>query len=129
MLTTNGRIMEIRLETSFKNRILSILNIYSPHTGYRNEQINTYWATISQYIDTIPNTYIRKWCADNDGQITKPTDTNNIGQCALTNKTDKGNEEELIQSCTKRNNICANTKKQKTTPKQITQHGIAQRKQ
>ena len=79
--------------------------------GYQTEQINTYCDTLNRYIDAIPNSYIRMWRTDNNGQITRPanTNTNDIGQWKLTSKTDKGNDEELIQTCTKHNYICANT--------------------
>ena len=95
IIRVSGRIMEIRLKTGLGNKILSILNTYAPHMGYQTEQINTYWTTLNQYIDSIPNTHIRMWCTDNNGQITKPTNTNtnNIGPWTLTNKTDKGNGE------------------------------------
>ena len=49
--------MGSRLKTGLRNKILSILNTYATHMGYLNEHFNTYWATLSQYIDTIPNTY------------------------------------------------------------------------
>ena len=105
--------MEIRLKTGSKNQIISILNTYAPHMWYQTEHINTYWTTLNQYIDTIPNTYIRMWCTDNDGQITKPPDNNanNIGHWTLTNKTDKGDGAKLIQTCLKHDYICANTHK------------------
>ena len=94
--------------------------------GYRNEHFNTYWATLNQYIATIPNTYIRMWCTDNNGQITKPTNTNtnNIGQWALTSKTDKGDGGKLIQTCPKHNYICPNTHK---IPKNYNKTNLATR--
>ena len=131
VIRINGRIMEIRLKTGLKNQTLSILNTYAPHMGYQNEQINAYWATLNQYIDAIPNTYIRIWCTDNNGQISKPSNSNNnIGPWTLTNKTDKGNGGKLITTCTKHDYICANAHRiPKTITKRILPHGTAQHKQ
>ena len=80
--------MEIRLKTGLKNQTLSILNSYAPHMGYQIEQINSYWYTLNQYIDAIPKTYIPMWCTDNNGQISKPSNTtsNNIGIWTLAKK-------------------------------------------
>merc|ERR1712112_697112 len=106
-----GGIMEIRLNTGLKNQTLSILNTYAPHMGYHTDQINAYWTTLNQYIDTIPKTYIRMLRADNNGQLSNNVNNseNNIGPWALSNKTDKGNGEKLVLACRKHDYICPNT--------------------
>ena len=76
--------MEIRSKTGLKNQTLSILNTYDPHMGYRQDQIETYWATLNQYIDVIPKSFIRMWRADYNGQIAHTTNnTNNIGKWTM----------------------------------------------
>ena len=70
-----------KIKTGLKNQTLSILNTYAPNMGYHIDQINAYWTTLNQYINTIPRTHIRMWCADNNGQISNINNSNdnNIG--------------------------------------------------
>ena len=100
--------------------------------GYQTEQINSYWATLNQYMDTIPKNYIRMWCADNNGQISKPlnTSSNYIGNWTLTNKTEKGNGGNLISTCNTHEYICPNAHKiPKTRTEPISPRGTALLKQ
>ena len=55
------------------------------------------------------------WCADNNGQISKPNNNNdnNIGPWVLTNKTDKGNGGKLIRARLKHDYICASAQNPK----------------
>ena len=66
---TNGRIMEIRLKTGKSIKDISILNTYTPHTGYPIEYINRYWGKVKAYISLIPNKLIKIWRTDNNGQL------------------------------------------------------------
>ena len=58
---------------------------------YPPGQTNPYWATLNQYVDTAPNSYIRMRRAGNNRQLANPTDANanNIGRWTVTNKTER----------------------------------------
>ena len=67
---------------------------------------------------------------DANGQVDQSTNTNknNIGKWAITNKTEEGNGEHLINNCIKHDYICANAHKiPKAAIKQTSQHGVARR--
>ena len=86
--------MEIRLKTGLKNQTPSIYYTYAHHIGYRHEHIETYWATLIQYIDTIQKSFIRMWCVDDNGQIAHTANnTNNIGKWTMANKSEKATVE------------------------------------
>ena len=43
--------MGIRLKPGLKNQKLAMINPYAPYMEYRNDDINTYCATLHRYID------------------------------------------------------------------------------
>ena len=97
--------------------------------GYKQEQIETNWTTLNQYVGNIHKSFIRMRCADNNGQVAQSTNTNthNIGKWAMANKTEEGNGEHLMNTCVKHDYICVSAnKKQKTTVKRNSQRGISQ---
>ena len=93
--------MEIGSDTGKAKQNLSILNSYDPHMGYAIEQIDEYWETLSQHIQSIPNTNIKMRCAGNNGQISQDTrgNTKFIGKWTISNNAEKGNGGNLVATC------------------------------
>merc|ERR1712096_47303 len=102
-------IIEIKLKTDNSINNISMTNSYAPHHGYDNEEQNKYWETINEHLQNIPKNYIKCWCTDNNGQVSKSDIHNNIGDWAIANKNTEPNGINLAKTCEENDLIISNS--------------------
>ena len=86
-----------------------MLNTYAPHTQYNQDELDKYRDDIGSTIKHIPNNVINLLRTGNNGQVSKTKFSHNcIGDWAISNKTDKGNGENIVQTCMDNDIICSN---------------------